>query len=227
MAKLARNGRRPERRSDEAWVEVDRLLELGWTPRAIASAAGLSERTIRGALARRTEDGTHTWTTFIAAAILKHAEWPHEGHVPVIGSTRRLRALTAIGWTLDGLAHHSGMPMTTLSVIRAGRTNHIHADTRARIAWLYDALSMRPGTSDVARRIATKQKWASPLAWDDKAIDDPDATPQGVGVDRAPTIERIRDLEQIGLTRDQIAARLKLRRDTVDRTIARDRQAIA
>jgi transcriptional regulator with XRE-family HTH domain len=224
MAKLARNGRTPRRRSDEAWAEVDRLIDLGWTPRAIASAAGLSERTIRGALDRRETQGNHTWTTSIAAALIRHEPWPTEGHVPALGSARRLRALTATGWTLDRLAAHSGVPMTTLSVIRAGRTRHIHADTRSRIADLYEALSMKPGKSDVARRIALTQRWAPPLAWDDNAIDDPKAEPQGAGYTPGTAVERVAELEDLGLTREQIADRLGIRTDTVNTIVQRARK---
>lgn len=226
MAKLARNGIRPPRRSDEAWAEVDRLTELGWTPRAIASASGLSERTIRGAMVRRDEGHLSTWTSSVSEAIIRHAPWPTVGHVSAIGSMRRLQGLTALGWTLDALAAESGLPITTLSVVRAGRTRQIHAGTRSAIDSLYERLSFTTGASDVARAIASKQRWAPPLAWDEAAIDDPGAVPSGVGytAGRHRTRESIVDLRDAGLTDRQIAERLAL---TIDAIQAADRRAAA
>jgi len=220
MAKRARWGIVPVRRSDEAWAVVDARLAAGWSPQAIGSAAGIAERTIRGGLAHRDADGHHTWTSQVAEAIIASAPWPTAGRLPSTGVRRRLRALAAIGWTLDALHARSGIPMMTLSAVRSGRVETVQAANHARIRVLYDDLSMTPGPSVVARDVARAQRWAPPLGWDEETIDDPTATPVGVGRDRGLDEERLAALVAAGWSDSRIAEALGV----TARTVIRQRQ---
>lgn len=236
LAKLARTGRRPIRRSEAAWAEVDALLAAGWSSGAIASAAHLSADTMRNALALRSR-----WTTHHARAILTRDPWPTEGLVPIIGATRRVRALAALGWDLGSITRETGVPTMTLSWVRAGKGEHVSAGTHAAIRAAYDLLEMRAGPSAITRATAARSCWAGPLAWDD--IDDPAATPDVGGTDDTPddvAVQLVLDGIPHRLTQAEraIAVPVLIRRGlsqrqiaelcmTTKRTIARDREVAA
>ena len=112
--------------------------------------------------------------------------------VPAVGTTRRLRALYALGWTERDLAEGLGVSLCRVSHLLTERRPTLSPDTVARVAALYDELSMAvPADTKPLRRGQTKHHararrrarvlgWHPPLAWDDDAIDDPDAQPYGL-----------------------------------------------
>lgn len=169
------------RRSDEAWVVIDDLLRRGWNPRAIATAIGVPERTIRGSLYRRAEVGSHQWTRHTSALILDRnrwaSQWPTEGVLKSVGHARRLRALGVLGWGLGEIHDTSGIHMWTLSKVRQGKTLSAAALNAERIRDAYDRLSSTPGPSAVVAQAARANGWHAPLDWHDIDIDDPDVTP--------------------------------------------------
>ena len=118
MAKLARHGYYRRVSSDEAWDVVDRLRAAGWSSTAIGSATGIPAATVRSGLKR---GRGYRWGAHHAAAIV-HYGTPTAGQVGTIPFTRRLQALAAIGWTLQDLADHSGVGVTTLAAVRGGTT---------------------------------------------------------------------------------------------------------
>ena len=158
------------RLAQAAWEEVDRLLALGWSPLAIASACGMPHRAMTTAIDRRS-----MWSYGSAKRILAHDEWPTKGFIPAEASRRRLQALAAIGWSLGALTERFGVPTMTLSVIRGGKTESIQPAVAARIREMYAEAHMDPGPSARTRTLAAEDGWAPPLAWND--IDDPDETP--------------------------------------------------
>lgn len=96
--------------------------------------------------------------------------------IDATGTARRLRALVAIGWTFDDLAHQLGYASKgSLRNITARR--YVSPATEKRVRALYDRLSMTHGPSSRSRAIARGRGWAPPLAWDDDSIDDPAAEP--------------------------------------------------
>jgi transcriptional regulator with XRE-family HTH domain len=121
---------------------------------------------------------------------------------PPHGTVRRLQALCAIGWTQGELGERLGITSSRVSnIIRLTRTG-VWIHTAEAVAALYDELSMTVPTgrdSNYARTYAASKGWAPPLAWDDEAIDDPDARPVGVigsiakaaGVDESAIERRI------------------------------------
>lgn len=91
---------------------------------------------------------------------------------------------------------------------------------------------MRPGPSQVARRLALRKGWATAAAWDEEAIDDPAATPEGMASDdrtnrnelAAARRDEVEHLDRFGISEREIAARLDMALSTV-RGIVRELRA--
>lgn len=97
------------------------------------------------------------------------------------GTRRRLQALAAIGWRKADICARLGFHPRALDFTVPVKT--MPARKAARIAQLYDELSMIPGPSEETRRRAAAKGWSPPLAWDD--IDDPASRPAGAVLKRA------------------------------------------
>jgi len=93
---------------------------------------------------------------------------------PAIGVQRRIRALSAIGWSFPVLAVELGITQSGVARLTADRERADRATTE-RVDALYQRLCMTPGPSAVAKARAVAKGWAPPLAYDD--IDDPDEVP--------------------------------------------------
>lgn len=102
------------------------------------------------------------------------------GLVDSLGTVRRLRALSAIGWSQSYLAARLGKATSAVHILVVGRHDRVQRRIADAVAALYDELSMTPGPSEYARTTARRNGWAAPLAWDEDAIDQPDARPQGM-----------------------------------------------
>lgn len=185
MARRARKARAaglvPPSQSAEAWALVDLLLERGWNQEQIAAAARLSRSTVRSALARRGR-----WSRGAAARLLQidPDARPCSGLVDATGTRRRLRALTAIGWTSSEMGARCGLSAATLANVSGGRVATVNVRTADAVAVMYRELCMTPGPSSAARRRASCACWAPPLAWDDD-LDDPAAEHRGTSQRRA------------------------------------------
>jgi transcriptional regulator with XRE-family HTH domain len=91
--------------------------------------------------------------------------------IPSLGTQRRIRALQAMGWTMNDIASRAGV--TSRRVEQWLRHDQIHYTTAEKVAAVYEALSMTLGPSNMARVRARNRGYLPPLAWDD--IDrDPD-----------------------------------------------------
>lgn len=153
-----------------------------------------------------------------------HRRQLRRGHrilIPALGTQRRLRALTALGWPTQALADRLGCTPDHIRWYRrahdAGRL--AHRDHAHRIAHLYEQLSGTPGPSPTARADAARRGWAPPLAWDD--IDDPDATPysdppapRGTASTRIH-LDDVDHLARFGLSTRAIAHRLGVDPDSI------------
>lgn len=99
------------------------------------------------------------------------------------GSIRRIRALVAIGWSMEHQAARLGLKKQAIQnfAVKSPDTR-IRVTTAKRYSDLFDELHMTPGPSDKAREIAVRKGWAPPLAWEDIDSDEaPDmsAIPRG------------------------------------------------
>lgn len=221
MAKLQRHGYYRRVSSAAAWEVLDRLRAADWSGRAIGTAAGIPTDTVNQALSH---GPTWRWGAHHAAAIVNHGR-PTAGQIGAYGASRRLRALAALGWTLDALAARCGVGFSTLAAVRAGTTTRVGVPLAHRIEAVYDELCMVPGPSVPARRHAARAGWAPPLAWDD--IDDPDAVPDLGGEEDGRLGVRMEDLEHLVLTDgpwtwQRITARLGVTRSAIQHACARN-----
>lgn len=93
-----------------------------------------------------------------------------------IGTRRRIRALARLGWSRTELAHRLGLPVEYVESVFT--FDRIEQPLAAAVVALYDRLSMtlspEPGAAHTAA-FARRMTWPAPLAWDDDAIDDPEA----------------------------------------------------
>jgi uncharacterized protein YerC len=190
----ARNGELQE--FVNAIITVPRIMQLmreDWTYADIEAVSGVSVPTIsrimRGVtvrVERETADallGTHPK--------MRHRA-PEPRKTDATGTVRRIRALVAVGWTFWAISARAGHAKTWAYNIT--RSTVVTATTRDLIARLYDEMwnTLPPRDTAVekqsytrSRGIAVKNGWASPLAWDDDTIDDPDAEPE------LPTVEEL------------------------------------
>lgn len=103
------------------------------------------------------------------------------GVVAGAGSSRRLRALVAIGYPPNQLALQLGLLTNeVLDLLYLHRTGTIQTWKAANIAALYDELWDQPqegSAADRSRIVARREAWQPPLAWDDDEIDNPHARP--------------------------------------------------
>jgi transcriptional regulator with XRE-family HTH domain len=102
------------------------------------------------------------------------------------GAVRRLRALVALGWSQSKITARLGMPLGSLNQLVLGKRGQILVSTDKAVRALYDEWSMTlPPAQEWRDKIAANRSrnyakargWLPPLAWDDEALDNPDATP--------------------------------------------------
>jgi hypothetical protein len=140
---------------------------------------------------------------------------PEVRKVPVVGMSRRLKALMAIGYDFPAMSQLSGLPVNTLKGVAQGRRANTYRRVAERVCELYRQRSMIPGESVRAVTHARRQGYAPPLAWDD--IDDLNAEPQGVGTSKRTadeTREEIAHLESLGMCEQGIASALGISMNT-------------
>lgn len=180
---------------DRARQHILALRTTGMTWDQIGDAAGVARSTVfRTAGLDRPTDRIRSST---AAKILAVRDMePDPARVPLFRARRRLQALQCLGWSLAEIGERCGWSSQNLLAIIRDNTwrprETVSAATFAKIARVYDELSMRVApndryTSNVRNR-ARRLGYMPPLAWDD--IDDPNEQPRGVhrtGEDRTRT----------------------------------------
>lgn len=150
--------------------------------------------------------------------------------VDATGTRRRIQALAAVGFTFTSLAPH--LSTNRLYVGDIAVADLVMARTARRTAEVYDRLwdadplqhGATVGGVSRARRLAAREGWPPPLAWDDDTIDDPAAVPDMGQQSRrcGDTADEIAWLLETG-ERDPevIGRRLGLETGSVKRTIER------
>jgi len=189
---------------------IHTLKAAGMGGRRIAEISGVSRSVIQSLLNGRKIYNHKTSEQILrrnAQAILNVTPDPAPGaRINTCGTTRRLQALVAIGYTQTYLAERMGITAANATHLFHGR-RAVNTTTADRAKQIYTELSMTPGPSQRARNHATKHKWAAPLAWDDDTIDDPDTKPD-LG-DHKPLRwdEKYLELRDLGFTDAAIADR--------------------
>jgi len=227
MSRIRLEYHRGQRRRTEATQtrhHLERLLAIGWSQAQISRASGLPRRTIGAIIAGGPAVSKQTALAILSVPIGPPAADTRD--VDATGTTRRLRALIAIGWPVAHLADRYGMYPTALGRIACGQLQQVRATTAHRIAVDYRELCRIPGPSQRARNEACKKGWHGPLAWDGAAIDDPNAQPEveqqvnelalkrnGLATLRRAEIEH---LAAFNVPSREIAARLGIAESTVN-----------
>ena len=216
-------------------AHVRMLMSAGIGRRTIARASGVPEGTLKKLLygrpaadrapSRRVRPETGRRILRLTPSVeLLAAGAP----VDATGTTRRLQALIAIGWTQTALAARLGW--TVGNFHRLLRQTRVSAGTARAARALYDELwNTPPAEHDHAgrqaaaraRNTAHRNGWPPPMAWDDNTIDDPDAHPdRGAPARRRAAIaENAAELTAQGYTRAQIADRLGITKNALDRAL--------
>lgn len=157
--------------------------------------------------------------------------------VPAIGAVRRLRALAAIGWPNGLLAQRLDVEAAIIRYLiqpqKRWRPKVVDAAIADRIAARFEQMQLMPGPCDKTRRQARSLAWAPPLAWDEEALDDPDARPQydailkprGENPAIRPEVfaEIIAEHRELGRFDEEIAAAMGLTLDALQRRLTRAR----
>jgi lambda repressor-like predicted transcriptional regulator len=158
---------------------LERLRSLGVTVRDIAQNSGVSDSTIDELLNRPRD----TIRADNAAALLSTTPPPTPtGLVPSLGTIRRIRALSRLGWAMRDIERVSGVKLHTLREISSAEPPHVKVSNAEGVAAAYAELCMAlPPSGRTASQVRSKaaaKGWPPPLAFDD--IDDPTTHPSGV-----------------------------------------------
>ena len=138
-----------------------------------------------------------------------------------LGTVRRLRALVAAGYTQQDLAERLEVNEFWLLAMIEGDSDTIDPDSAARVSALFNEIQMIPGPCVKERERARVRLWASPLAWDEGAIDDPAAKPHR-GRQRALTFpERYQEMRQLGYSDLQIISKWDIKPESLLRQVNR------
>ncbi|MFE4420377.1 hypothetical protein [Streptomyces sp. NPDC056817] len=148
----------------------------------IAAATGTGVSNLQDIAAGRRTTTTRDTITKILAVQPQPASDPQK-YVDATGTSRRLQALRALGYSLTALEALTGCGRHHLSLMTLGKRTTLRHHVASRITSVYDTLAQKPApeglAANVTRAYAASQQWAPPAAWDD--IDDPTARPNWTG----------------------------------------------
>ncbi|MFD8949411.1 hypothetical protein ACFV0B_11210 [Streptomyces xanthophaeus] len=157
--------------------------------------------------------------------------------VPALGTIRRLRALAADGWPAAELARRCGKHTQFIVFLQGNaETAKVRMWVADYVSVLYSQLEGRkpeaegvpPHIAERARSLAASKQWTGSAWWADDEVDNPDYEP---ATDRTPRYialaEDCLELERHGHSREQIAARLGVTRDGLQRALSHYRKSAA
>jgi hypothetical protein len=220
---LRATGHRATCPPDRAATKIDTLRRAGMTDQQIRAAAGCGLRTYYRAAHQQGPIMRTTEQRILAVTVLEVRPPATTAGVPPHGTRRRLQALVVAGWPPVVLAGGLGMKLQQLHFLLHQERDGVSIRTAARVEGLFgelwDQVPERHGVKGAAagraRLLAERWGWAPALAWDD--LDDPSAAPQWGDVTSRGTsvIEDTAELAAEGLSREGIAARLRVKWGTV------------
>lgn len=158
-----------------ARAHVRRLLAAHLPARSVAHAAGLSPAFVCDLANGRFERIRPEFARALFAVGFEPV--PGQRTVTGAGFVRRVRALAAVGWSLDYQAGRLGMTSPS-HLSRLMRAPTVRYGRWAAGAELYREHVGRPGPCDRSRGWARRHGWAPPQAWPAHALDDPHAWPR-------------------------------------------------
>lgn len=155
-------------------ARIRELNDINVTNQMIAYAADVTVQCIDTIMRRsssyaRIDTAAKIWT-------VTHHPHPRQKLVLAIGARRRIRALNAIGWPTTELAARIGINSNYVLNDSIAR-EHITLERWTAIRDLYEELSGTPGGSATTISAARRYRYAPPLAWEGRDINDPLAQP--------------------------------------------------
>lgn len=200
----------PRASTDAVLAHVAWLRGSGMSLAAIGRTAGVSPKTVQELPERKYVHGP---TAAAILAVKPDVELPARNMRPVIGSARRVQALTAIGWSFTEQGRRCGMHTQQVWELAWRKSPLVSVATADRIHVLFEELSATPGPSTRARNAAVKHGWLPPLAWDDP--DDPDEQPlvdveEGEDVVDEVAVARALQGQRVKLTDAETAEALRI-----------------
>lgn len=200
--------------ADKVRAHIDALTRAGMSMRSIAAASGVSVSGIYNLATR--EQGTvrvHIERRILAVTVSKiYARPDRAGFVPNLGARRRIEALLALGWRHSDITAAMPGVRTHSSIVLHQVGEWISGDTHDAVDAAYRALGGRQGPSETTRRRAKALGYVPPAAWDDDAIDDPQAVPDTGDTTRATVdLDEWAHLVRGGVNPDDAARRCGVR----------------
>lgn len=198
---------------------VNELLALEWPLRGIVAAAQV-DGTIEGLrlIVRSGQPTCHRKWAAVTALPVSLAVPAHvaDGWVPMLGASRRVQALQALGWRHEDISPLIGKDSHHVAI---GNRARMRATDWHIVASVYESLSARRGPSDLTGSRAIAAGHAPPLAWND--IDDPTDVPAGTlpastsiaekyVEDRARRLAQLQDAVDLGHTLVRVCADLDI-----------------
>ena len=147
------------------------------------------------------------------------------------GVTRRIRALTALGYTAAAIAEMTGLDKTHVKTLRDSPAAFVMPATRAAVVAAYDRYSMtlapvtdRYAKAQVSRMVnhARREGWPPPLALDDDRIDDPGYMPRDWHYTATDRATALRDMAELGVGVTEACRRLHVTRDGLEKWAQRN-----
>lgn len=193
-----------------ARAHVLQLRAAGMGSRRISELSSVNRSQIETLLNGRPERGTGPSRKVhrdLAAKLLAVPvpEAPHRGvaaraRIPAVGTTRRLQALVAFGWSQSYLCARLGITDSNGTCLFTGKRTSVTAATARKVEALFAELQLTPGTNQRARTRGLRRGWAPPLAWDDDTIDDPAAVPDSGEHQSVSWADRYHELRDLGFS---------------------------
>lgn len=223
--------------ASEVRAHILALMEAGVSMKRLAAIAGMAHSTVAAVVYGRTERGhtayrrVHKNTAAKILAIKPTLEnMAPNRYIDSTGAIRRLQALVAIGWSQQRLAQQLGMNRSNFGAMM--NADQCTVRRVISIHKLYERLWNQPQTgtdwhsktaATRARNHAKARGWASPLAWDDDTIDNPDAQPEiGTKLKLRDTIaEDVEFMHKTGASIDEMSARLGTPWQSIERQLYR------
>jgi transcriptional regulator with XRE-family HTH domain len=169
---------------------VEHLVATGLSVQEIAETAGIAHTTIsRIRSGRAATIWLNTAESLLGVPVPAVLKPGNQSRLAAIGTTRRLQALSARGFTLPVLAQGIGCSIRAVFMLRSGQRQSVHLDTSRAVAAVYRkpwdvdpvAYGVPGDRAGAARTHAGRKRWAPPACWDDEAIDDSAGFPDWTG----------------------------------------------
>jgi hypothetical protein len=211
-----------------ATIVVEHLRNLrnsGLTWRDISTLSGISRNTIyhicKPGKKYACADTARQLLGVVVPDIPHYTAAPDLKRIPMLGTTRRLQALSAMGYTSGQMAAWIGYDYKHFGQLLNGTKPSVTVAVAKRVDALFQRLQLEPAPDTWAGRRARTRAvnlgWPAPLAWDEDTIDNPAAQPFTGRSTRLSWLERYTELRDLGYNDVQICDKLGCTPEALER----------